>query len=399
MVPEGWEQVPVGKLCKSIVPGRNKPELNDGTIPWVTTPEITGRFIPSASQKHFTSSSALKAAAGKTVPPNSVVMTCVGELGIVAIASETVALNQQLHAFVCGPSVIHGYLAYWLTTQVPYMNSLSSQTTIPYLNKANCERIPVLLPPLSEQKKIAEILSTWDRAIEVAERELENARLQKKALMQQLLTGTRRLPGFDGEWKTVKLGDVARIIVSNVDKKTKEGEPKVRLCNYMDVYTNDDIHASSAFMEATASAQQIKKYTVRADDVIITKDSEDPKDIAIPAYVVSDADDLVCGYHLAILRPLNQIEGRFLKYLIETPRLKHFFGSRANGAIRFGLTLPSIQEAEFLIPSKREQKAISGALKNCEEQMRELQKKISLLRTEKRALMQQLLTGKKRVTV
>ncbi|SFO72669.1 type I restriction enzyme, S subunit [Cohaesibacter marisflavi] len=406
MVPEGWELRSLQEVCEKqisygIVQTGNDPNAN---VPCLRVVDLSKQKI--AFDALLKTTEEVHRAYRKTILcEGELVLALRGEIGTVKLVSgDLVGMNitRGLARIAPKKSVVFSKFLEQQIRSSLFKAALFRKvggSALQEISLGELRKVPVLLPPLPEQKKIAEILSTWDRAIEVAERQLENARLQKKALMQQLLTGTRRLPGFDGEWKTVKLGDVAGIIVSNVDKKTREGEVKVRLCNYMDVYSNDDINASDEFMKATASSQQIKKFAVKVGDVIITKDSEDPKDIAIPAYVASDSGDLVCGYHLAILRPLEQLDGRFLKYFIETPRSKHFFASRANGATRFGLTLPTIHEAEFSIPSKLEQKAISYVLKHCEKQLRQLQKKVSHLRTEKRALMQQLLTGKKRVKV
>src|SRR3990167_498355 len=225
MVPECWEKHPVGKICSSIVPGRNKPKVFDGNIPWVTTPEIHGRYIPSKLQVNYVSEEALREAGGKIVPPGAVIMAAVGDLGLVAISSESVVLNQQLHAFVCSEIINNEYLAYWLTTQKPYMESVASKTTIPYMNKANCESIPVIVPPLPEQKKIAQILSTWDKAITATEQLLANSQQQKKALMQQLLTGKKRLLDKNGvrfsrEWKVSNLSKLFERVTTKNNRQS-----------------------------------------------------------------------------------------------------------------------------------------------------------------------------------
>jgi type I restriction enzyme, S subunit len=262
-----------------------------------------------------------------------------------------------------------------------------------------CKQIPVLLPPLSEQRRIAEILSTWDWAIAVQEQLVANARTQKKALMQTLLTGKKRLPGFKGDWKTVRLDEVAHIIVSNVDKKSVGDELAVRLCNYMDVYRSDRIEADMPFMRATAATAQIKKFALKVGDVLITKDSETADDIAIPSYVASTAPDIVCGYHLAIIRPKKVTDGQFLKFHFEHPHTRYFFGSRANGATRFGLTVGAIESAPITLPHLAEQKCIGEAIANAELEILRLVPLVQTLKREKSALMQQLLTGKRRVNV
>ncbi len=108
-------------------------------------------------------------------------------------------------------------------------------------------------------------------------------------------------------WKEVPLRAVADTKFSNVDKLTKAGERPVRLCNYTDVYNNDYITQDIEFMEATTAQPEIDKFRLQVGDVIITKDSETPYDIGIPARVDYAADDLVCGYHLALLRPNQEV--------------------------------------------------------------------------------------------
>ena len=256
------------------------------------------------------------------------------------------------------------------------------------------------LPPLPEQKKIAQILSTWDQAITATERLLENSQQRKKGLMQQLLTGKKRLPGFEGEWHQYALTDVAKVIVSPVDKKSHPEEKPVQLCNYTDVYYNTRITKDMPFMEATAKDSEIEKYTLQAGDVVITKDSETPGDIAVPALVAEDLGGVICGYHLAILRARpSKLNGAFLNCLLSMPRTRYYFFSLATGATRFGLSVGAIHNAEVTLPPVPEQEAIANILTTCDDELEIISERLDRLKQEKKALMQQLLTGKRRVKV
>jgi type I restriction enzyme, S subunit len=258
------------------------------------------------------------------------------------------------------------------------------------LGQSEFLKIKVCVPGHSEQQKIAQILITWDRAIGVADRLLLNSRTRKRALLQTLFPTV----GHRGsKWKSFKLVDVADVIVSNVDKKTVIGERPVRLCNYVDVYSNDIIHDRIDFMKASATDAQVDKFMLRQGDVVITKDSEQPDDIAVPAYVEYAAPDLVCGYHLVIVRPKPGFSGKFFKYFFEQSETQRYFASRANGATRFGLSVKAIEDAEIAIPSKQEQEDITRILANAEKQIAVLHSNLELLKAEKSALMQQLLTG------
>ena len=117
-------------------------------------------------------------------------------------------------------------------------------------------------------------------------------------------------------WEEKRLRFVADISNSNVDKKAYDDQVSVRLCNYTDVYYNEIIPPELDFMEATASPAEIKKFGLRAGDVIITKDSEDPRDIGIPAFVREDMPVVVCGYHLSIIRTSDPITAEYVQFSI-----------------------------------------------------------------------------------
>ena len=256
------------------------------------------------------------------------------------------------------------------------------------------------LPPLPEQQKIARLLSTWDKAIATVEKLIENSKAQKKALMQQLLTGKRRLPGFTETWREDKLKALAKIFVSNVDKKTLPGEKSIRLCNYTDVYYNDYITDSLSFMKATAKRQEIEKFRLLPGDVIITKDSETPEDIAVPAVVSETLNGVVCGYHLAIIRPQQElVDSLFLSKLLSIPSVRHYFFSLANGVTRFGLTTDAIVNAKLLVPTLPEQRRIGEVLQTLDRRIENQTKQRDALKQQKKSLMQQLLTGKRRVKI
>lgn len=261
-------------------------------------------------------------------------------------------------------------------------------------------KIPVNIPKLKEQKRISKILVTWDKAITTVEKIIKNRKVQKKAIMQQLLAGERRLPGFYEKWGSVRLADVAEIIVSNVDKKISDDEKSVMMCNYTDVYHNQYITQAMNFKQATASEAEIKKFSLKKSDVLITKDSESADDIAVSACVRENLKDVVCGYHLAIIRPKrNMVDGVFLSNLFSLDNIRYHFASRANGVTRFGLSVDAIREAVFSIPTFKEQRKISQLILVADDEIAVLRKRLDALKLEKQALMQQLLSGKRRVKV
>ncbi|MHC0055589.1 restriction endonuclease subunit S [Actibacterium sp. D379-3] len=163
--------------------------------------------------------------------------------------------------------------------------------------------------------------------------------------------------------RTMQLRHLATITNSNVDKLTDPDEVPVRLCNYVDVYKNDRITDDMAFMVASATQTEIKKFGLKVGDVIITKDSEDRSDIAVPAYVSETAPDLVCGYHLALLRGRPQLmSGGFLFWALQSKQAREAFSIAAGGVTRFGLTLDGMKSVVLPCPDRETQKAIADFL-------------------------------------
>ncbi len=247
------------------------------------------------------------------------------------------------------------------------------------------------LPPFEEQKRIVRILAAADRVIERTENLQEAKRKLKQGLAQKLLTDKSRLPGISPDaWRQVRLADLTTIISSGVDKKIRSAETKVRLCNYTDVYYSDRIGLECDFMIATASGSEIEKYSLRNGDVVITKDSETPDDIGKPAVVTEDMPDVLCGYHLAILRP-KKVHGPFLAQLLRLPQIRHEFYRVANGVTRFGLGQAAIAGLVIKVPRPEEQQRIAAVLSCADRHVELIKKKLSALREIKRGLMQRLL--------
>lgn len=176
-------------------------------------------------------------------------------------------------------------------------------------------------------------------------------------------SGSKWLGRLPAHWKTRKLKFIATSRPSNVDKKSVEGEKPVRLCNYVDVYKNDYITPDLDFMVATADDAQVAKFRLRYGDVLITKDSEEWSDIAVPAFVTQDFDDVVCGYHLSQVRPrAGSVDGEYLFRAFTAGGIAQQFQVLANGVTRFGLSTGAIDGVEFPVPPLAEQRQIAAFL-------------------------------------
>jgi type I restriction enzyme, S subunit len=195
------------------------------------------------------------------------------------------------------------------------------------------------------------------------------------------------------EWSSVRLADVADIRFSNVDKKTIPGESAVRLCNYMDVYGNDYITADLPFMEASATHAEIARFGIGPGDVMITKDSETPDDIGISAVVTEEIENLVCGYHLALIKPVKaKIDPFYLGKQLRTAETVRYFGQRANGSTRYGLSSSAIANIVIPLAPLPQQRRIAEILGTVDEAIEQTEALIAKQQQVKAGLMHDLFT-------
>ena len=233
-------------------------------------------------------------------------------------------------------------------------------------------------PPIAEQRAIATFLSREtamiDTLIERKERLVDLLQERRTALISQAVTrglaphvGTKNsgvdwFPDIPAHWQAKRLKSLATVSLSNVDKKSVEGQTSIRLCNYVDVYGADSINADSDFMPATATADQVHRFSLRRGDVLMTKDSETWMDIAVPALVSRDLPGILCGYHLAHVRPRKGYDGAYLNRCLSAAGLRDQLRIEANGVTRFGLTSAAISNFVLPVPPIVEQRAIADFL-------------------------------------
>ncbi len=211
-------------------------------------------------------------------------------------------------------------------------------------------------------------------------------------------SGVEPMGGVPKHWEVRQLRHVAELRVSNVDKHTTDGELSVRLCNYVDVYKHDRIRTNLPFMAATATAEEIERFRIEIGDVLLTKDSESWTDIGVPALVVETAPDLICAYHLAILRPSeDRLLPGYLFHAIQSNVVAYQFHVGANGVTRYGLSHAAIKSVRLPVPPVPEQNAIVRFLDHADRRIRRYirakQELIELLKDQERVIIHEIVTG------
>ncbi len=281
-------------------------------------------------------------------------------------------------------------------------------------------RAPLPLPSLSEQRAIVRFLEAADRRIRryirAKERLIELLEERKRVLIHEAVTGRidvrtgQPYPAYKDSgvewlgkvpehWEVRRVANIADLRVSNVDKHVREEEEPIRLCNYVDVYHNERIDGNIAFMPATAKKAEIQRFRMAVGDVLLTKDSEDWTDIGVPALVEYAAPDLVCGYHLAMLRPNGAfLDAGYLFRALGDSRVARQFRVAANGVTRYGLSRHAIRSVRIPLPPVVAQRAIVRFLDRADRCIRRhisaAQRQIALLKEYRTRMIADVVTGK-----
>ena len=275
-----------------------------------------------------------------------------------------------------------------------YLESLNYEkyntgTAQPKLNREVCESIPVLLPPEIEQIKIAEVLSTWDKAIELQTAIIDKLTLRKKGLMQQLLTGKKRLKGFSDVFNLSSLkGLIDEVSVRN---GKLEGIPVLSVTN-----TRGFVSQLEQFDKEVASEDNSNYKIVYKGQFAYN-----------PSRINVGSIDILRTFERGLLSPMYivfKVNERKLSadYLCQQLKSWWFVGHISNyvqGSVRDSLSFDGLCSMKFFIPSIKEQNAIAEILTSADREIEKEKKKLEALKQQKKGLMQQLLTGKKRVII
>ena len=272
------------------------------------------------------------------------------------------------------------------------------------LNKASLEKIYVLIPPSEEQNKIVQILSTWDQAILATEKLLENSQQQKKALMQQLLTGKKRLldeagVSFSEEWKEYPLGNLGNTFTGLTGKTKEDFGSGVPYITYMNIFKNNRIDINQ--VDYVIVTEDENQNSVRYGDIFFTTSSETAEEVGMSSVLLEEVERLYLNSFCFGFR-LNNFKillPQFAAYILRSSNIRKQISILGQGATRYNLSKNQLMKLILRLPTIAEQKKIAEVLFTADQEIEILQKKLECLKQKKKALMQQLLTGKKRVKV
>src|SRR5690554_4559772 len=406
MVPKGWNVRPLADIAKVTsggTPSRTKPEywLN-GTVPWIRTTEVQNCVLTPEDTQEYISELGLKNSSAKIVPAGTVLLAMIGQgktRGQVALLKFEATTNQNCAAIIFKNDQEPAFHFNFLLSQYENIRAMSNSAGQSNLSGALVKSIRVPVPPLPEQKKIAQILSTWDKAITTTEQLLANSQQQKKALMQQLLTGKKRLLDdngvrFSGEWKKLILGDIANIDSGYAFKSgdftdCDNGIPVIRMSDFK----TGGLDVSKAAKVAKEAVSELDRFKLRTGDFVFGMSG------SLSNYGWVKEQDLPCFLNQRVGRILakKDADQLFITYLYLSDKIQQSILDKAAGAAQLNISVGDLRNTIVYCPSLGEQQKISAVLSAADQEIRALEQKTDALQQKKKALMQQLLTGKRRV--
>lgn len=277
-------------------------------------------------------------------------------------------------------------------------SSVAVGVNIYHLSAERVRALPVRFPGTAEQERVALFLDRETaRMAALAERRIRIKQLLDKRLESRI---SDRIDSIAGRHGSQALRRLANVSFSSVDKKSVDRERTVRVCNYTDVYYQAEITSDLDLKIATATKEQITRFSLRGGDVLLTKDSETPDDIGVPAWVPKDLGGVVCGYHLALIRPHSDLlRGDYLYWTLRSVRGRQQVSAAANGVTRFGLRTDTIQAIEVPVPPLDVQAAVAHELRTAASSTKRaratLLTQVDRLRERRQALITAAVTGEK----
>lgn len=399
-VPHGWKYDYLDNFAvrgSGHTPNKNTPEYWNGGVKWVSLSDsfnLDKGFI-SETDKEI-SDEGIKKSSAVIHPAGTVILSRDAGVGKSAVLASPMAVSQHFMAWRCdNSSKMNSWFLYnWLQVMKPEFERQAVGSTIKTIGLPYFKKLKISVPPYAEQNIIARILSIWDQSITINEKVLECNRLQKKALTQQLLTGKYRFSEFKKKWGNLLLNDLYLFKKGKDLSKDDLATEGKKCILYGELYTKYD-EVISVIHSKTKSDAGLKS---KSGDVLIPA-STTTSGIDLANATAIMEDDVLLGGDINVLRPINELSAPFMAHLL-THIKKNDIASRAQGITIIHLYGKDLQTINVFIPTEiEEQNRIAAALATADLEIKRIQAKITCLKQEKKALMQQLLTGKRRVKV
>ena len=406
MVPNGWKTKTLPEISWfQEGPGLRKWQFTEDGCKVINITNIVNGYLDLTKTERHISNEELKEKyqhflcdAGDIVLASSGNSYC--KHGIIREQDLPLVMNTSVIRFKplenCDYEFLNQFLkSFYLKQQIDILITGGAQ---PNFGPAHLKQVKLAVPPLPEQRKIAKILSTWDKAISTTERLIDNSKQQKKALMQQLLTGKKRLlddsgKPFEGEFDRVNLSELATIDKSSLGKKTPE-DFEFSYISLSDVETGKISDNLEKHIYSSSPSRARRK--VSNGDILLATVRPNLKGFA---KVKAEHDGMIASTGFSVLNPKKDVAGDYLYHYLFSCHITGQINALVVGSNYPAINSSDVSGLKVYIPCYDEQKKVAKVLNNADESLAQLEQQLAGLKQEKKALMQQLLTGKKRVII
>ena len=408
MAPEGWRATKLGDELMATVgggtPNRSNASYWGGSIPWATVKDFGPRVLLE-TQEHI-SEEGLRSSASNLVPANTVVMATRMNVGAVFRSGVPIAINQDLRALIPARSLSTDYLFYFLQENSNALGRLATGTTVKGLRTDTLRSLQVQLPPLPEQRKIADILSSVDDAIEKTQAVIDQVQVVKRSLMQELLS--RGIPGrhtrfkrteigeIPAEWAIVRIIDVADVDYGISAAVSANSDPDIGwpILTGANLTLEGQIDLSKLVYHKPPSKE---RFYLRKNDLLLNWRSGSPKHVGKTALFDLDGNYTYASFVLRI-RSRGKLVPGFGHILLNFMRNAELFSKDLSQQVNFKMNAAVFREVLIRLPSVDEQEEISLTVARIDSRLTGETQLLAALKNVKSALMSVLLTGELRVS-
>ena len=388
LIPQDWEVktlTEIGKVVTGNTPSRKDLTLWNGDFCWVTAKDFKEKYIYDSIEK-ITERGCKNA---RILPKGAVLITCIASIGNNAIAAVPLATNQQINSIIVSNDTSNEWLYYQLDFFKQNLGLLASKTAVPLVNKSDFEKLQIPIPPLPEQQKIAEILSTWDKAIQEVGLLIKKLEVRNKALAFSLLTGKKRVKGFEEKWEITNFGK----IISRVTTKNEElDDTVVTISAKRGFILQEDFFNKRVASDTLSGYYLLKKgqfaynksYSNGYPMGVFKRLNDFDKAVVTTLYICFELKENICSDFMVHYFDNGLMNTNLMKIAKE--------GGRAHGLLNIGIE--DFMNLKITMPSLEEQTAIAKILNTAHKELKRYQEKLKALQQQKKGLMQQLLTGK-----
>ncbi|HAF48553.1 MAG TPA: hypothetical protein DCL08_04830 [Anaerolineaceae bacterium] len=407
-IPDNWELVPIGDIGEVITGRTPSTKVNSyyGGPYKLISPANLSKNVYVDSAHRWITEDGLEAT--RVLPKDTVLVSCIGYIGKTGLTKdERSATNQQINAIICNRQFDPHFVLFQLRHLQDYLEKFARVTTVPILNKTNFESIKIPIPPLPEQRAIAQVLSTVRKAIDATEQVIAAASELKRSMMKHLfsygpvsvdeaekvLLKETEIGDVPEEWEISKIDDVCSVNAKNRDPSSDQPEKEFV---YIDISSIESetgrILSPSVILgkEAPSRARRV----VHTDDVILSTVRPYLKSFAI---IPDEYDSQICSTGFAVLTNEKLASAKYIYYVSFSSIVGKQFRKRMKGANYPAINIGDVKETKIPIPSKQEQETIGNNLSLIDKKINvEIQRKTAL-EFLFNGLLQNLMTGNMRV--